>query len=78
MSVDARKKSRRGRPGVDSEEIRARMERSLLDKVDAWIASQPEPRPARPEAIRRILADALGGTDAGSIAAEDLNASNDE
>ena len=54
------------------------MERILLDKVDAWIASQPEPRPARPEAIRRILADALGGTDAGSIAAEDLNASNDE
>ena len=31
----------------------------------------------QPETIRRILADALGGADAGSIAAEDLNASND-
>jgi len=54
------------------------MERSLLDKLDAWIARQPEPRPSRPEAIRRIVSDALGGTDAGSIPAEDLNASNDE
>jgi hypothetical protein len=54
------------------------MDRSLLDRIDAWIASQPDPRPSRPEAIRRILADALGGTDAGSIAVEDLNASNDE
>ena len=32
----------------------------------------------QPETIRRILADALGGADAGSIAAEDLNPSNDE
>jgi hypothetical protein len=47
--------------------------------LDAWIATQREPRPTRPEAIRRILADALQRpVDAGSIAAEDLNASNDE
>ena len=40
---------------------------------------QPEPRPTRPEAIRRLLDEALGKpVDAGSIAAEDLNASNDE
>ena len=78
MSIVARKKPRRGRPEVDSEEVRARMDRGLLDRIDAWIASQPEPRPSRPEAIRRILSDALGGTDAGSIAVEELNASNDE
>ena len=78
MSIEARRPPRRGRPEVDSEEVRARMDRSLLDRIDAWIASQPDPRPSRPEAIRRILADALGGTDAGSIAVEDLNASNDE
>ena len=28
-------------------------------KVDAWIASQPAPRPSRPEALRRLLAEAL-------------------
>ena len=44
---------------------------------DAWIADLPEPKPSRPEAIRRILADALGA-DAGSIPVEELNASNDE
>jgi hypothetical protein len=47
--------------------------------VRAWIAAQPEPRPARSEAVRRILSQALGKPrDPGSIAAEDLNASNDE
>jgi len=55
------------------------MPRALSEAVDAWIAAQPEPRPARPEAIRRLLAEALGRhADAGSTAAEDLNASNDE
>ena len=50
-----------------------------ISALDAWIAAQPEPRPSRPEAIRRMLAEALGKpADAGSIAAEDLNASNDE
>jgi hypothetical protein len=28
-------------------------------KVDEWIASQPEPRPSRSEAIERLLAEAL-------------------
>jgi len=51
-----------------------------LTKLDAWIAAQPEPRPSRPEAIRRVLSQALGNlAGARSIAAEDLNASsNDE
>ena len=56
-----------------------RMPIALSRAVDAWIAAQPEPRPTRPEAIRRLLAEALGKTPCtGSIAAEDLNASNDE
>jgi hypothetical protein len=49
-----------------------------LAQLDAWIARQPEPRPSRPEAIRRLLADAASGGDAGSIPVEQLNASNDE
>ena len=41
--------------------------------------AQPKPRLSRPEAIRRLLAEALGKpANAGSIAAEDLDASNDE
>jgi thiamine monophosphate kinase len=31
--------------------------------LDAWIAQQPEPRPSRPEAIRRILRTALDISD---------------
>jgi hypothetical protein len=51
----------------------------LTEKIDAWIGRQPQPRPARSEAIRRLLAEALGKpADAGSIALEDLDASNDE
>jgi hypothetical protein len=50
----------------------------LLAALDAWIGRQPEPRPSRTEAIYRVLAEALGVPDAGSIPAEDLNASNDE
>jgi hypothetical protein len=59
MSIDTGK-SRRGRPRVDSEDVSARMERGMLDAVDAWIAAQPEPRPGRSEAIRRLVAEALG------------------
>ena len=58
--------------------IGLRLPSSLAGSLDAWIAAQPEPRPSRSEAIRRILSQALGTADAGSIAAEDLNASNDE
>jgi hypothetical protein len=43
-----------------------------MARIDAWIAAQPVPRPSRPEAIRRILSQALvKPADAGSIAAED-------
>jgi hypothetical protein len=49
-----------GRPRVDSEDVHVRLTRPALHTLDAWIASQPEPQPTRPEAIRRLLADALG------------------
>ena len=31
-----------------------------LSSLDAWIAAQHDPKPTRPEAIRRLLAEALG------------------
>jgi hypothetical protein len=36
-----------------------RLQLSALAQLDAWIAAQPEPRPSRPEAAGRILAEAL-------------------
>jgi hypothetical protein len=72
--------SRPARPTTKSEPIdESRLSIDLSKRIDAWIAAQPEPRPTRPEAIRRLLDEALGKPiDAGSIPAEDLNASNDE
>ena len=35
----------------------------LTERLDAWIAAQPEPRPSRDDAIRRLLEEALAGVD---------------
>jgi hypothetical protein len=32
-----------------------------LESIDAWIKAQPAPRPSRPEAIRRLVEEALAG-----------------
>jgi hypothetical protein len=51
----------------------SRLSEDLSHRIDAWIAMQPAPRPSRQEAIRRLLAEALGRAgDAGPIAAESL------
>lgn len=44
---------------MDSEEVRARMERTILNSIDSWIAAHPDPKPSRPEAIRRLVESAL-------------------
>ena len=44
---------------MDSEEVSVRLPRILLDGIDAAIASEPDPKPRRPEAIRRALAEWL-------------------
>ena len=56
MSIDAGKKQLRGRPRVDSEEVAVRMDRPLLDALDAWRGAQDD-KPGRPEAVRRVLAE---------------------
>jgi hypothetical protein len=73
-------KKKLGRPAIGKGlQFNAMLRPEMAAAIDAWIAAHPEPRPSRPEAIRRLLAEALGkSADAGSIAAEDLNASNDE
>jgi hypothetical protein len=60
--IGARAMSRKGqlgRPPVYSEDVRVRLRQSAIDALDAWIAAQTKPRPSRPEAIRRLLAEAL-------------------
>lgn len=47
-----------GRPKVDSQEVSVRMKRDQLEAVDAWAAAQ-EDQPGRPEAIRRLVDQAL-------------------
>ena len=40
--------------------IGVRMEAQVVDSIDAWISASTEPRMTRPEAVRRLLAEALG------------------
>lgn len=47
----------RGRPRVDSEELRVRVERADLDRIDAFAKS--EGLKGRPEAVRRLIKQAL-------------------
>jgi hypothetical protein len=65
-------------PAGKATSIDVRLEPNELTGLDAWIAAQTEPRPTRPEAIRRILAGVLTTAHADSIPVEELNASNDE
>lgn len=50
----------RGRPKVDSERVDVRIDRSVLEAMDAFAASEKD-APSRPEAVRRILRDWLIG-----------------
>ena len=40
--------------------VSVRLGPELVAALDAWIARHTEPRPSRPEAIRRVLAGSLG------------------
>jgi len=58
-TVSSAKKKKTGRPRVDSEAVNVRFMRQSLGALDAWIAGQPEPKPTRPEAIRRLVEKGL-------------------
>jgi len=60
MASIADSSKKRGRPTTGiGKAIGLRLYPDLEARLDAWIARQPEPRPSRPEAIRRILAEHL-------------------
>lgn len=58
---------KRGRPATGKGlTIGVRLQPTLLHPLDGWIAAQPDPKPTRPEAIRRILSRGLKGNSAGA------------
>jgi hypothetical protein len=53
-------KKRRGpRPTGKGEPVQVRLQPGQMSVLDAWILKQPEPQPSRPEAIRRLIEQAL-------------------
>lgn len=40
--------------------IGVRLLADVLQPLDKWIEEQPDPKPSRPEAIRRLIKKALG------------------
>jgi hypothetical protein len=50
-----------GRPRVDSEAVNVRFVRGTLEALDIWREAQPEPKPSRPEAVRRLVEKGLAG-----------------
>ena len=61
QTVITQKKKRGPAPTGKGELIGVRIHEPMLGAVDAWISEQPEPKPTRPEAIRRALRDWLTG-----------------
>ena len=39
--------------------MQVRLQPPQMAELDAWITAQPDPKPSRPEAIRRLVEDAL-------------------
>ncbi len=63
MSVSIKVSTKkRGRPRTTGkgELIGVRILPQPLARLDDWIARQPDPKPTRPEAIRRLVEKALG------------------
>jgi hypothetical protein len=59
-AIGGTEKRSRGRPKTGiGPNIGLRLYPELDAALDAWIAKQPDPKPSRPEAIRRILREAL-------------------
>jgi hypothetical protein len=57
-TINDTKKSKRGRPSVDTEAINLRLPREVLDAIEAYRREQPQ-IPSRPEVIRKVLTEWL-------------------
>src|SRR5258707_8984261 len=54
-SISSTEKRRRGRPRTNPVAQHFTMSPQLSAALDGWIAGQPDPKPTRPEAIRRLI-----------------------
>jgi hypothetical protein len=59
-SISNARKSR-GRPAIGAKPLTLRLPPDHLARLDAWIVSLPDPKPTRPEALRRLMDKALAG-----------------
>jgi len=60
-SIAENEKRRPGRPATGKDPVQAlRMPPELQARISAWIERQPEPKPSRSEAIRRLIELGLG------------------
>jgi|ERR1700726_947984 hypothetical protein len=60
-SISSARKSTRGRPRVGATPVNTRFPPKEIDRLDAWIARQVGPL-TRPEAVRRLVEQALAGS----------------
>lgn len=61
-SIAGNEKRPRGRPRTGiGPVLSVRLYPDLQAKLDAWIERQPEPKPSRSEAIRRLIEKGLSG-----------------
>ncbi len=58
MSINDVEKRGRGRPATGATPVTVRLPPDQLAALDAWIDEQ-DPKPSRPEAIRKILQEKL-------------------
>jgi hypothetical protein len=59
-SIAEKEKRPRGRPRTGRDPARGvRMPPELEAAIDAWIKQQPDPKPSRSEAIRRLIEEGL-------------------
>ncbi|HEY0028776.1 MAG TPA: hypothetical protein VGC35_12995 [Allosphingosinicella sp.] len=59
-AIAEEKKHKGGRPRTGiGPSIGLRLYPELEARLDAWIAAHPDPKPSKPEAIRRLLGEAL-------------------
>ena len=67
-SIAESEKRGRGRPRTGiGPVVSLRLYPDMEGKLAAWIAQQPDPKPSRSEAIRRLLAEALDARSHGML-----------
>ena len=60
MAIAEREKKKIGRPRTGiGPNVGLRLHPELDAAIEAWIARQPDPKPSKPEAIRRLVKKAL-------------------